>query len=252
MVRASLPTFAHAPPLSQTDTTAAMEMGSNLFPPNRLTPLRRGLSLVELIVGSAIVLGHNVYHLIPNEVPILFVLGLVSLRLRGGSWAATGLKWPVSWRRTILFALAAAALRILLGALVIEPITSHFWPPAAGPSGSGEIHGHVLVALEWLLLVWTFAAFGEEIGYRGYLLTRAAEVGGGSTAAYWLGNLIVAVLFGFGHYYKGPSGILDSGMAGLILGAAFILSKRNLWVCILAHGFIDTVGVIAAFAGWGS
>lgn len=116
----------------------------------------------------------------------------------------------------------------------------------------GEIHGHVLVALEWLLLVWTFAAFGEEISYRGYLLTRAAEVGGRSTAAYWLGNLVVAVLFGFGHYYKGPSGILDSGMAGLILGAAFILSKRNLWVCILAHGFIDTVGVIAAFAGWGS
>ena len=86
----------------------------------------------------------------------------------------------------------------------------------------------------------------------GLSTTRAAEVGGRSTAAYWFGDLIVAVLFGFGHYYKGPSGILDSGMAGLILGAAFILSKRNLWVCILAHGFIDTVGVIAAFMGWES
>jgi membrane protease YdiL (CAAX protease family) len=40
-----------------------------------------------------------------------------------------------------------------------------------------------LVALRWLLLVWTFAAFGEEIGYRGYLLTRAAEAGGRSRAA---------------------------------------------------------------------
>lgn len=220
--------------------------------PKRLTPLQRGLSLAELLVGGAIVIGHNVYHFIPNEVPILFVLGLASLRARGGSWAATGLKWPISWRRTILFALVAAALRILLGDLVIEPVTAHFWPPAAGPRSSDEIHGHALVALEWLLLIWTFAAFGEEIGYRGYLLTRAAEVGGRSTTAYWLGNLTVAVLFGFGHYYKGPSGILDSGMAGLILGAAFILSKRNLWVCILAHGFIDTVGVIAAFMGWES
>ena len=220
--------------------------------PNGPTPLQRGLSLTELIVGGAIVIGHNVYHLIPNEVPILFVLGLLSLRLRGGSWAATGLKWPASWRQTILFALAAAALRILLGALVIEPVTAHFWPPAVGPSGSNEIHGHAIVALQWLLLIWTFAAFGEEIGYRGYLLTRAAEVGGRSTAAYWVGNIVVAVLFGFGHYYKGPAGILDSGMAGVILGAAFILSRRNLWVCILAHGLIDTVGVVFAFLGWES
>ena len=210
------------------------------------------MSLAELIVGIAIVIGHNVYHLIPNEVPILFILGLFSLRLRGGSWAALGLKWLTLWRRTVLFALAAAALRILLGALVIEPLTAHFWPAAVAPSGSNEIHGHAIVALQWLLLIWTFAAFGEEIGYRGYLLTRAADALGQSKAAYWIGNFVVAVLFGFGHYYKGPSGILDSGLAGLILGAAFILSKRNLWVCILAHGFIDTVGVIAAFMGWES
>ena len=83
-----------------------------------LTMQQRGLSLAELAVGSAIVIGHNVYHVIPNEVPILFVVGLVSLRLRGGSWAATGLRWPSSWRRTVLLALAAAALRVLLGALV--------------------------------------------------------------------------------------------------------------------------------------
>ena len=229
------------------DSNAAIQLQ-----PKRLTPMQRGLSLAELIVGGAIVIGHNVYRLIPNEVPILFVLGLLSLRLRGGSWSATGLKMPASWRRTILFAIAAAALRILIGALVIEPVTAHFWPPTVAPSGSNEIQGHAIVALQWLLLIWTFAAFGEEIGYRGYLLTRAAEVGGRSSAAYWVGNIIVAVLFGFGHYYKGPSGILDSGMAGLILGAAFILSKRNLWVCILAHGFIDTVGVIAAFMGWES
>jgi membrane protease YdiL (CAAX protease family) len=229
------------------DSNAAIQLQ-----PKRLTPMQRGLSLAELIVGGAIVIGHNVYRLIPNEVPILFVLGLLSLRLRGGSWSATGLKMPASWRRTTLFAIAAAALRILIGALVIEPVTAHFWPPTVAPSGSNEIQGHAIVALQWLLLIWTFAAFGEEIGYRGYLLTRAAEVGGRSSAAYWVGNIIVAVLFGFGHYYKGPSGILDSGMAGLILGAAFILSKRNLWVCILAHGFIDTVGVIAAFMGWES
>ena len=217
---------------------------------NLLTPSQRWLSLAELAIGSVIVIGHNVYHRIPNEVPILFVIGLLSLRLRGGSWAATGLRFPISWRQTVLFALAAAALRIVLGSLLIEPLTAHFWPPAVAPSGSDQITGHALVAVEWLLLIWTFAAFGEEIGYRGYLLTRAADVGGRSKTAYWAAVFVVAVLFGYGHYYKGPAGIVDSGMAGLILGAAYVLSGRNLWVCILAHGFIDTVGVVAAFLGW--
>ena len=203
-------------------------------------------------MGSAIVIGHNVYHVVPNEVPILFVLGLLSVRLRNGSWRAMGLRWPASWRRTILFALAAAALRIVLGSFVIDPITAHFWPPIIEPSGSDQIAGHAVVALQWLLLIWTFAAFGEEIGYRGYLLNRAADVGGRSRAAYWAGVLVVAVLFGYGHYYKGPSGIVDSGTAGLILGAAYVLSGRNLWVCILAHGFIDTAGVVASYLGWQS
>jgi hypothetical protein len=215
-----------------------------------LSPAQRWFSLVELVVGSAMVIAHNVYHVIPNEVPILFVMGLISLRLRDGRWTAMGLRWPASWRRTILFALGVAALRILLSALVVDPITARFWPPAIAPSGTDQITGHVMVALRWLGIVWTFAAFGEEIGYRGYLLNRAADVGGRSKAAYWAGVLVVAVLFGYGHYYKGPSGMVDSGMAGLLLGAAYVLSGRNLWVCILAHGFIDTFGVTAAFFGW--
>ncbi len=217
-----------------------------------LSPTQRWLSLAELVAGAAIVIGHNVYHVIPNEVPILFVLGLMSVRWRDGSWAKMGLSWPVAWRRTILFAIAAAALRILLGGLVMDPLTSHFWPPAVGPHGFNEISGHPLVALRWLLVVWTFAAFGEEIGYRGYLIARAADVGNRSKPAYWIAVLLVSVLFGYGHYYKGPSGIVDSGMAGLILGAAFLLSGRNLWVCILAHGFIDTFAVVALYFGWSS
>ncbi|PYX96270.1 MAG: hypothetical protein DMG71_06490, partial [Acidobacteria bacterium] len=132
---------------------------------NGLSPRQRWFSLAELILGSAIVIGHNVYHVIPNEVPILVVLGLISVRLRDGAWTAMGLRWPASWRRTVLFALGAAALRILLGALVIDPLTAHFWPPAVAPSGADQITGHVMVALRWLLIVWIFAAFGEEIGY---------------------------------------------------------------------------------------
>jgi hypothetical protein len=219
---------------------------------NGLTPAQRWISLAEFVVGGAIVIGHNVYHVIPNEVPILFVIGLISLRVRDRGWGVIGLRWPASWRRTVLFALAAAAARILLGQFVVDPLTAHFWPAAIAPSGVNEITGHAMAALRWLLIVWTFAAFGEEIAYRGYLVTRAADVGARSQTAYWVAVVMVSVLFGYGHYYKGPSGMVDSGMAGLVLGAAYLLSGRNLWVCILAHGFIDTAMVIVLFFGWSS
>jgi membrane protease YdiL (CAAX protease family) len=220
------------------------------FEGSRLTRAQRWVSLAEFVLGSAIVIGYNVYHVIPNEVPILFVIGLVSLRVRDGGWGVMGLRSPASWWRTVLLALGVAAVRVLLGAVVIDPLTARFWPAAVAPSGADAITGHVAVALRWLLVVWTFAAFGEEISYRGYLLTRAADVGARSRTAYWVGVFLVSMLFGIGHYYKGPSGMLDSGMAGLVLGTAYVLSGGNLWVCILAHGFIDTFGVLALFFGW--
>src|SRR5215475_10042875 len=210
----------------------------------------RALSAFEFCLGAFIVIGHNVFHIVPNEVIVLSVLGLISIRLRDGSWSAMGLKRPVSWRRILLIALGAAILRILLGQFVIEPVTGFFWPKPTAPALASEITGNVKVALLALLLVWTFAAFGEEIAYRGYLLTRASDIGRRSVAAYWIGIVLVSILFGYGHYYKGASGVIDSGVAGLILGGAYMLAGRNLWVSIFAHGFIDTFGIIDAFFGW--
>jgi membrane protease YdiL (CAAX protease family) len=218
--------------------------------PTTSPPLSRSLSAAEFVIGAAIVIGHNVFRVVPNEVPILVVLGLVSARVRNGGWAALGLKRPESWIRIVQVALAAATLRILLGEFVVDPLTSHFWPPAIAPQGIDAITGNIQVALVTLLLVWTFAAFGEEIAYRGYLLTRGAEAGGGATVAWWCAMVVVSVLFGYGHYYKGASGIIDSGFAGLILGAAYLLSGRNLWASILAHGFIDTYAVFVVYMGW--
>ncbi len=212
----------------------------------------RPVSTLEFLAGALIVIGHNVFHLVPNEVPILVALGLLSVWVRKGGWSALGLSKPESWTRVVGFALAAAALRILLGQIVVDPLTAKVWPPAIAPEGSEEITGNVMSALQWLVVVWTFAAFGEEIAYRGYLLTRAADVGLRTPAAYWVAMLLVSILFGYGHYYKGPAGIIDSGIAGFILGAAYLLSGRNLWVSILAHGFIDTFMVSAMFFGWAS
>ncbi len=213
----------------------------------------RILSLIEFVLGGFIVIAHNAFHFLPNEVPILFILGWISLGLRDGGWRAAGLTRPRSWWKTVALAGGAAAALQLGSELVIGPLASRIWP---GP----QHVSHVLTsaALGWkqasvtLLIVWTFAAFGEELSYRGYLLTRAADILGGSRAAYLFGMILVAVLFGFGHYYKGPAGVLDSTYSGLILGGAFLLSGRNLWAAILAHGISDTFALFVMFMGWAS
>jgi membrane protease YdiL (CAAX protease family) len=221
-------------------------------PPSAGIPHRNSAAIsgAEFLLGAAIVVGHNVFQVVPNEVPILFVLGIVSLRVRSGGWAALGFKRPESWRTLMLIALLAAVVRIALGDFLIEPLGTRIWPPIQAPEDLTDITGNLRMAGLYLLIVWTFAAFGEEIVYRSYLLTRAAELCGGSQAAYWIAMVLVSVLFGIGHFYKGPVGIIDSGVAGLILGSAYLLCGRNLWVAVLGHGFIDTIGIGFLFLGW--
>jgi uncharacterized protein len=209
----------------------------------------RAWSALELLVGAAIVIGHNVFRIVPNEVPILVVLAFLSMRLRSGGWqwSSLGFKRPASWVRIVQLALAAAALRIVLGHYLIDPVTEHFWPPAEAPAEVEELTGNLGMTLLYLPLIWGFAAFGEEIAYRGYLLDRAADAAGRSMLAFWIAAVITSVLFGYGHYYKGPAGIVDSAIAGLILASAYLWSGRNLWTSILAHGFIDTFALFLVY-----
>jgi len=217
-----------------------------------LSPRERGFSFLELALGAVIVIGHNVFHILPNEVPILVVLGLVSIRLREGSWGAIGLGRPKSWRLTVAIAFAAAVIVLAAGQFITEPLAKAIGlhtNAGAAANALGGMKGDVWNALKGLAIVWTFAAFGEEIGYRRYLLGRAADIGNRSALSYWLGLVVVSVLFGFGHYYQGPAGVFTTACDGLMIGSAYLLRGRNLWVAVLTHGFIDTIGIGLLFFG---
>jgi membrane protease YdiL (CAAX protease family) len=216
-----------------------------------LTSRTRRFSLLEFVLGVFFIIGHNILRILPNEVPILFVLGWISLRWRNGGWQYAGLIRPHSWWRMVALAIMAVVVLLLGSELVVEPLAHRIWPEPehvsnvieSGASGWRQ-------ALVSLLVVWTFAAFGEELSYRGYLLTRAAEVLGRSNLAYWAAMIVVSLFFGFGHYYKGPSGVLDSTYSGLVLGATYLLAGRNLWAPVLTHGIADTVAVLFVLMGW--
>lgn len=100
-----------------------------------------------------------------------------------------------------------------------------------------------------LCVVWTLAAFGEEIGYRAYLMTRFGEMAGGGQLGKAISLIATSLLFGFGHYYKGPAGVVQSTVSGLLLGGVYLVTE-NLWAPILAHGMSDTFAVLALYKGW--
>lgn len=215
------------------------------------TRSNRWITFLEVVLGASIVIGHNVFHIIPNEVPILFALFWMSPRIRDGKWNLQGLRRPNSWLKTLVMAIVAAVVLQVGSELLIQPLPSHFWRGHQHVSSVLKVSAHDWkFALRNLAIVWIFAGFGEELGYRGYLLSRAADLGNGSNFAYFAAMLYVAVLFGFGHFYKGPAGVMDSTYSGLILGCVYLLSGRNLWTPILLHGLSDTIAVVAIFMGW--
>ena len=202
------------------------------------------------MLAAGLVLGANVFDVVPvTETPWLILLGWLSLRLRGLRWRSVGLTRPASWRKTVLIALAAGVLLQVVSEYAVEPVIEALTGEAADLSSFRSLVGNLPAALGMLGLVWTLAAFGEELGYRGYMLERAATLGGGTQAAWILGVIAIAALFGLGHVYQGLSGIFGSAFAGLYFGALYLANGRNLWVPILAHGFSDTIAVGLIYSG---
>jgi len=210
---------------------------------------RTAIAAAEVALGAGVVVGHNVFHVVPNEVPVLILIGLASLMIRRQPPRSIGLVRPSSWQRTILIAAATAVALQLVSTYVTEPLVTRFTHRPEDLSDFRPLVGNVKLALVALTLIWTFAAFGEEFVYRGYILTRMADAAGNSPRAWAFSVLGGAVLFAIGHYYQGPTGMVDSGVTGVVLGTLYVRSGRNLWATILAHGLTDTIALAVVFTG---
>jgi membrane protease YdiL (CAAX protease family) len=72
----------------------------------------------------------------------------------------------------------------------------------------------------------------------------------GNTPRTWLGALAAtSILFGVGHGYQGVSGMISAGLGGFVFGLLYLVTGRNLWVSVIAHGTMDTVGFLLLFLG---
>jgi uncharacterized protein len=212
----------------------------------------RWAAVVELAAIVAITVGHRVFRVIPvDETLPIFLLGWLSLWLRGVGWRGVGLGRPAHVPRTVAVGVAAGILLQLLSEFVTEPAIRSFTHQVADLSEFAPLVGNLKLAMLYFAIVWTWAAIGEELTYRGYVLNRVADVGSRTATSWVAALLVVTALFGFGHSYQGLAGVLDTGIHGLLLGVLYLVAGRNLWPCVIAHGVCDTVGIALIYLGIG-
>jgi membrane protease YdiL (CAAX protease family) len=141
---------------------------------------------------------------------------------------------------------AATVVAQLAQQLAVAPLTGG---QEADISRFDRIRGNPGVLVTTLISVWFNSAFGEELIWRGFLLTRVAHVLGGSRGATWAGVAISTVLFGLLHLYQGFAGVVSTGTVGLVFCVFFVLGKRNLWMLIVAHGLMHLMAFAALYFG---
>jgi membrane protease YdiL (CAAX protease family) len=110
--------------------------------------------------------------------------------------------------------------------------------------------GNLPAILSLFALIWTSAAFAEEIIFRGYLMRQFTKFFGSSNVSLVANIILFGFIFGWVHAYQGISGQIVSGITGMLLAIIFHIRKNDLWFNIAVHGFIDTVALIYIYYGW--
>ena len=176
----------------------------------------------------------------------------LGLWLRGQGWEHLGLSVrlasPRALLRGVLLSLVvfiAALAAFIVGAIVMAMIVGR--PEAADLSGYDYLRGNLPLLILVLAAVYLGSSFGEEVTYRGFLITRIAELGSGGKGAWRLGVLASSIVFGLIHFAWGPAGMVQTGFMGLALGVSYLAVGRRLWVLVLAHAYMDTILLLQVY-----
>jgi membrane protease YdiL (CAAX protease family) len=185
----------------------------------------------------------------------LVMLGLVGLgiRVRGESWKSIGLpfKCPtfqvVAWTflKSVLILIFAVAA-FIFGSIVMANLVGI--PEGANMTQYDYMRGNLPLLLLSLAGVYIVSSFGEEVVYRGFLMTRLQTLFGEGARFGVVGAVAVSsIVFGFAHFEWGAMGIGQTTCMGAALAISFLWTRRNLWPLVLAHACMDTLLLVQLF-----
>jgi membrane protease YdiL (CAAX protease family) len=96
------------------------------------------------------------------------------------------------------------------------------------------------------LFLCVAAGVGEEIVYRGFLITYLSELTGGGGWSAAVSILVPAVSFGLAHLYQGRAAVVKI-VAMAVLFGFFFLRSGSLWPLMLLHTAIDATGGLVSW-----
>ncbi len=184
----------------------------------------------------------------------LVLLICLYIRLKGETFSEFGLIRPTRWGRYVLIAVGILIVSLAFDTVVrplLDPVVAHVTGanPKLAEQTFASLKGNLPVLLFLLPLAWLFGGFGEEMLFRGFMMTRIAQLLGESRWAWTAAVFIQAIPFALGHGYQGPVGIVAVYVAALITGAGSLVFGRNLWPVIIAHGLQDSLAFVAIYSG---
>jgi membrane protease YdiL (CAAX protease family) len=88
--------------------------------------------------------------------------------------------------------------------------------------------------------------FFEEIIFRGFLINSISSLIP-QKKGLLIAIIISSIIFGYLHSYQGVSGQILTGITGLFLCILYVKTNKNLWLCILTHGCINTISLTVLY-----
>jgi CAAX protease family protein len=203
-----------------------------------------GLAAAGLLLANYL----DIFVLGPLSVVPPVLLGLFLMRRREEPFSGIGIRKPARPLRFALLVPVTVVVAIVFSSLV-QALAGAILDTHPDLEALGEIEGNLPQALLLLSIAWTTAAVGEELLFRGLIMRKLELIFGSTRVMLVLAVLVQAIIFGLAHSYQGAVGMIGAGAVGVALGAMYYFGKRNIWLCVIAHGVQDTIGIIALYFG---
>ncbi len=176
------------------------------------------------------------------------------LRKRGKTLADLGLsRIHTSWKSVLkllgasLLAFLFAITAFVVASVIMANISGI--PERADMSSYNFLAGNLPMLLLALTGVFVASSFGEELVYRGFLMTHIAETMGTNKHAWTWAIVISSMVFGLVHYDWGLMGIVQTTFMGAALAISWLKARKNLWVVIIAHAYMDFILMLQMYLG---
>ena len=154
--------------------------------------------------------------------------------------------WDDRPGRMILIGIGAGILIHIAFTVLVEPLIQTLLNEEINLSNFDAVKGNIANYLILLAVGVFFGGFAEELMFRGFVVGWGERLFGGGAI---LLVIFSAAIFGAAHLYQGPSGMLATGLIGLLLGFLYLATGRRLVACMLAHATVDILGITELYVG---